>query len=244
MELLKKQVRQTREGLGGRRWVKQSELLAERESATEAATKRRRVEREPEEEEKPLTTEEPAATSNEEFKLTGAYATEKREEDESDDDESDYGLIRAWIRATLGEWRAKLEARPEAHKKTAHGRVDTQTFRQCEEYIRPLVKLCKARTLDAAMTSSLAKIIKLASDGEFVKAHDAYILIAIGNAAWPIGVTSIGIHTRTAREAVEQKNIAHVMNNEMQRKYLTSVKRLLRFMQDNRPDIPPSKKVL
>ena len=43
--------------------------------------------------------------------------------------------------------------------------------------------------------------------GEFVKANDAYILVAIGNAAWPIGVTSVGIHTRTAREKVEQKKI-------------------------------------
>ena len=79
--------------------------------------------------------------------------------------------------------------------------------------------------------------------GEFVKANDAYILIAIGNSAWPIGVTSVGIHTRTARENVEQKNVAHVMNNEMQRKYLTSVKRLMKFAQDQRPDVAPSSDV-
>lgn len=38
--------------------------------------------------------------------------------------------------------------------------------------------------------------------------------------------------------------VAHIMNNEMQRKYLTSVKRLIKFAQDKRPDVPPSKKVL
>ena len=37
---------------------------------------------------------------------------------------------------------------------------------------------------------------------------------------------------------------AHVMNNEMQRKYLQSVKRLMRFEQDRRPEVAPSKKVL
>jgi pre-mRNA-splicing factor 18 len=34
------------------------------------------------------------------------------------------------------------------------------------------------------------------------------------------------------------------MNNEMQRKYLQSVKRLMRFAQDKRTDVAPSKKVL
>ena len=77
-----------------------------------------------------------------------------------------------------------------------------------------------------------------------MRANDAYILVAIGNAAWPIGVTSVGIHTRTAREKVEQKNVAHVMNDEAQRKYLTSFKRLMKFEQDRRPDVAPSKKVL
>ena len=45
-------------------------------------------------------------------------------------------------------------------------------------------------------------------------------------------------------EKVEQKNVAHVMNDEAQRKYLTSFKRLMKFEQDRRPDVAPSKKVL
>ena len=94
-----------------------------------------------------------------------------------------------------------------------------------------------------ALKAALVEMIDFCEAGEFVKANDAYILVAIGNSAWPIGVTSVGIHTRTARENVEQKNVAHVMNNEMQRKYLTSVKRLMKFAQDQRPDVAPSKKV-
>ena len=38
--------------------------------------------------------------------------------------------------------------------------------------------------------------------------------------------------------------MAHVMNDEAQRKYLTSFKRLMKFEQDRRPDVAPSKKVL
>jgi len=78
--------------------------------------------------------------------------------------------------------------------------------------------------------------------GDFVKANDAYILTAIGNAAWPIGVTSVGIHGRSAHDKMQTGQVAHVMNNEMARKYLQSVKRLIRFEQ-NRRDVAPSKMV-
>ncbi|CAM9250455.1 unnamed protein product, partial [Ectocarpus sp. 13 AM-2016] len=45
------------------------------------------------------------------------------------------------------------------------------------------------------------------------------------------------------RERISSKNVAHIMNNEAQRKYLVSVKRLMTYLQDKRPDIAPSKKV-
>ena len=44
--------------------------------------------------------------------------------------------------------------------------------------------------------------------------------MAIGNAPWPIGVTNAGIHARPARESIFSKQIAHVLNDETQRKYI------------------------
>lgn len=44
--------------------------------------------------------------------------------------------------------------------------------------------------------------------------------MAIGNAPWPIGVTMVGIHARTGREKIFAKSIAHVLNDETQRKYI------------------------
>mmetsp|Transcript_26061 Transcript_26061/g.32820 ORF Transcript_26061/g.32820 Transcript_26061/m.32820 type:complete len:200 (-) Transcript_26061:1137-1736(-) len=152
-------------------------------------------------------------------------------------------LIRDWIKELLKKWETKLDEREESIKNSAIGKVESRTLDQCREHLKPLLKLCKKNALDIGMRNGLATIIQHANDGNFIKAHDHYILIAIGNAAWPIGVTSVGIHTRKAREQVEQKNVAHVMNNEMQRKFLTSFKRLLRFAQDLRPDLPPSQKV-
>jgi pre-mRNA-splicing factor 18 len=54
----------------------------------------------------------------------------------------------------------------------------------------------------------------------------------------------VGIHARSGREKIGSSNVAHVMNNELQRKYLTSVKRLISYCQKIRPDVDPSKKVV
>ena len=54
----------------------------------------------------------------------------------------------------------------------------------------------------------------------FSQANDAYLEMAIGNAPWPIGVTMVGIHARTGREKISARNVAHVLNDETQRKYI------------------------
>ena len=53
-----------------------------------------------------------------------------------------------------------------------------------------------------------------------MQANDAYLSMAIGNAPWPIGVTMVGIHARTGREKIFSQQIAHVLNDETQRKYI------------------------
>lgn len=42
----------------------------------------------------------------------------------------------------------------------------------------------------------------------YVDANHAYLSIAIGNAAWPIGVTMVGIHERSAREKIFTNQVA------------------------------------
>ena len=53
-----------------------------------------------------------------------------------------------------------------------------------------------------------------------MKANGIYLQMAIGNAPWPIGVTMVGIHARTGREKIFAQQIAHVLNDETQRKYI------------------------
>ncbi|EWM26514.1 pre-mrna-splicing factor 18 [Nannochloropsis gaditana] len=122
--------------------------------------------------------------------------------------------------------------------------METKTQKQCKDYIRPLFKLCKAKQVPDGIRANLIEMVDLCEAGEFVKAHEVYLRTAIGNAPWPIGITMVGIHERTGREKISSSKVAHIMNNEMQRKYLTSIKRLMRFAQEKRPDVDPSKKFL
>lgn len=72
----------------------------------------------------------------------------------------------------------------------------TKTYKQCKDYIRPLIKILKQKVLESEMAKSLFAITFACDAGEFRKAHDEYILVAIGSAPWPIGVTCVGVHDR------------------------------------------------
>eukprot|EP00975_Prorocentrum_lima_P021700 4571423-Prorocentrum_lima.AAC.1 len=96
--------------------------------------------------------------------------------------------------------------------------------------------MLKDKSINPSILDSLKTIVQSCERGDFRSAGDAYIKISIGNAPWPIGLTMVGIHERTGREKISSKNVAHIMNNELQRKYLTSVKRLMNYAQRRRPD--------
>lgn len=152
--------------------------------------------------------------------------------------------IYKYFKLLLKQWEDDLVQRSDTTKRSVAGRNETKTYQQCQDYIKPLFKLCKKRKLEPGLQAHLTNIVNYCVDGEFVKAHDAYMDVAIGRAAWPIGVTMVGIHARTGRSKIESSNVAHVMNSELQRKYLTSVKRLMSYAQKKRTDVDPSKKVM
>jgi pre-mRNA-splicing factor 18 len=160
------------------------------------------------------------------------------------DDDDDHKRIYKYFKGLLKDWEDDLARRPDDVKRSIAGKNETKTLKQCRDYIRPLFKLCKNRNLEEGLTRNLVAMVEYCQQGEFVKAHDKYLDVAIGRAAWPIGVTMVGIHARSGRAKIESQNVAHVMNSELQRKYLTSVKRLLTFAQKQRTDVDPSKKVM
>lgn len=81
-------------------------------------------------------------------------------------------------------------------------------------------------------------VVECCRKRNYSAATDQYIKLAIGNAPWPIGVTMVGIHERSAREKIYTNSVAHIMNDETTRKYLQSVKRLVTFCQRRYPTLP------
>ncbi|KAG3097628.1 hypothetical protein PI124_g15292 [Phytophthora idaei] len=169
--------------------------------------------------------------------------SKKKHGDEEDDEKDADKMVYKFFKGMLQRWEKDLANRPDHVKRTAQGKIAVKTMKQCKDYIRPLFKLCKHRQVPSDILPKLVDIVKFCRQGEFVMANDAYIKLAIGNAAWPIGVTMVGIHERTGREKINSNKQAHVMNNEAQRKYLTSVKRLMSYAQSI-SNVLPSKRVL
>lgn len=92
------------------------------------------------------------------------------------------------------------------------------------------------------MLARIAEIVHHMQKRQYQKANDSYLRLSIGNAPWPIGVTMVGyarqiylpndiahekcsIHERSAREKISADQVAHVLNDEVSRKYIQSLKR-------------------
>ncbi|KAJ1831493.1 hypothetical protein LPJ63_004245 [Coemansia sp. RSA 2711] len=144
-------------------------------------------------------------------------------------------LLYVYFKRLLYEWDEFLQMRPEDERRSASGKMAAATQRQSAEYLKPLFRSLKARKLQADVVARITEIARNMIDREYMKANDAYLQLSIGNAPWPVGVTQVGIHSRAARENINADKVAHVLNNETQRKWIQSVKRLIRFAQTKYP---------
>uniref|UniRef100_A0A8I6ATV0 Pre-mRNA-splicing factor 18 n=1 Tax=Rattus norvegicus TaxID=10116 RepID=A0A8I6ATV0_RAT len=136
------------------------------------------------------------------------------------DDHKDMDIITKFLKFLLGVWAKELNSREDYVKRSVQGKLNSATQKQTESYLRPLFRKLRKRNLPADIKESITDIIKFMLQREYVKANDAYLQMAIGNAPWPIGVTMVGIHARTGREKIFSKHVAHVLNDETQRKYI------------------------
>lgn len=98
--------------------------------------------------------------------------------------------------------------------------------------------VCYFQVLPDDIRQALMIVVNCCLKRDYLAAMDHYIKLAIGNAPWPIGVTMVGIHERSAREKIYTNSVAHIMNDETTRKYLQSVKRLMTFCQRRYPAMP------
>ncbi|KAI5121232.1 hypothetical protein M0805_007239 [Coniferiporia weirii] len=146
-----------------------------------------------------------------------------------------YPLIYYALKRTLKEWGEAMDERPDHIKRSTQGKLAAATQVQSAQYLKPLFKSLRSRNLPSDVLARIAEIVYYMQKRQYQRANDSYLRLSIGNAPWPIGVTMVGIHERSAREKISADQVAHVLNDEVSRKYIQSLKRLLTFSQTKYP---------
>ncbi|KAJ2059835.1 hypothetical protein GGI17_004173 [Coemansia sp. S146] len=144
-------------------------------------------------------------------------------------------LLYVYFKRLLYEWDDYLATRPEEERRSAEGKMAAATQRQSADYLKPFFRNLKQRKLQADVLARITEIARWMLEREYMRANDEYLQLSIGNAPWPLGVTQVGIHARAARENINANKVAHVLNDETQRKWIQSIKRLMRFAQTKYP---------
>ncbi|KAM5462364.1 hypothetical protein MauCBS54593_008029 [Microsporum audouinii] len=141
--------------------------------------------------------------------------------------------LASYFTLVLREWEVALAQRDSAVKQTFQGKQAYNAMVQSRENMRPLFKKFENGDIEDGILEPVVDIVRNAQNRRYVDANDGYLTLSIGKAAWPIGVTMVGIHERSAREKLHEggKGQAHIMSDEITRKFLQSIKRCLTFAQ-------------
>lgn len=135
-------------------------------------------------------------------------------------------------------WAEELNSRSTEEKGSHHGRQLSAVWKQTDSYIKPLFDRIERNVCPDDIMKHLSLIVEYCIDRNYIKASDVYLKMAIGNAPWPIGVDHVGIHMRPSRETISMKYVAHVLNDETQRKFIQGLKRLMTTAQRHFPADP------
>ncbi|MCJ1369276.1 mRNA splicing protein prp18 [Loxospora ochrophaea] len=143
----------------------------------------------------------------------------------------------SYFSMVMREWETALEARDKTVKESFQGRQASSAMVQSRENMKPLFRKFEKGDVEIGILEPVVEIVQAAQERRYVDANDGYLRLSIGKAAWPIGVTMVGIHERSAREKLHEsdKGAAHIMSDEVTRKFLQSIKRCLSFAQTRWP---------
>ncbi|KAI0481055.1 hypothetical protein GGR56DRAFT_303029 [Xylariaceae sp. FL0804] len=144
--------------------------------------------------------------------------------------------LASYFTMVLSEWEAALARESSSHGGSSDGtsfagRAAVNAMVSSRENMVPLFRRFEKGDLDDDILRPVVEIVQAAQERRYVDANDGYLRLSIGKAAWPIGVTMVGIHERSAREKLHNGERGHVMGDEVTRKYLQSIKRCLTFAQ-------------
>ncbi|KAI0468283.1 hypothetical protein F4859DRAFT_491059 [Xylaria cf. heliscus] len=146
--------------------------------------------------------------------------------------------LASYFTMVLREWEVALareryddDGREKRRDDTFAGKAAVNAMVSSRANMVPLFRKFESGDLDDDILRPVVEIVQAAQERRYVDANDGYLRLSIGKAAWPIGVTMVGIHERSAREKLHDGERGHVMGDEVTRKYLQSIKRCLTFAQ-------------
>lgn len=136
-----------------------------------------------------------------------------------------------WLRTTLRAWEKSLTERAPAEERLQNFKIEKAQYRQSKQYLKPLRRSLRDSEIAPDIVFNLAAVSEHCEKRQYKLAEEAYMKLAIGNSAWPMGVTMVTFHDRPERHRIGEGAHAHVLDDETTRKYVQMVKRLLTFAQ-------------
>ncbi|KAH6893513.1 hypothetical protein B0T10DRAFT_482422 [Thelonectria olida] len=136
--------------------------------------------------------------------------------------------LASYFTMVLTEYEKAMEAE---QRETSTSKHAYAAMLQTIDSMKPLFRKFEKDDIDNGILEPVVEIVQALQERRYVDANNGYLRLSIGKAAWPIGVTMVGIHERSAREKLHDGEKGHVMGDEITRKYLQSIKRCLTFAQ-------------
>lgn len=106
-------------------------------------------------------------------------------------------------------------------------------FLETKRNLFPLLVQLRKCTLPTKLLITLCTLLYHLQKNEIEISLQIYLKLSIGDVAWPIGVSDIGIHSRSARSKISRFSkdidIANIMIDEPTRLWIISIKRLISF---------------
>lgn len=108
----------------------------------------------------------------------------------------------------------------------------SELLAQSKRDLLPLLVQLRKHLLSHELLVSLCTILYHLQQAQWSLALQSYMQLSIGNVAWPIGVTQIGIHERAAHSKIAgREKVANVVRDDCTRRWITAVKRLATFVE-------------
>lgn len=141
-----------------------------------------------------------------------------------------------WFHLTFFEWEKELEELITSNAEDIKSKIGI--YKQCRGYIKTLLVNLKEKKVTKVILDKLFQVMVFCIDGDYIRANDNYIELSIGNAPWPMGVTMVGIHERSGRSKIYTSQVAYILNDDITKRFLQSVKRVMTFIQRRYPKSP------